>query len=94
MLTDIPGNVNNKFKKKGDDGLVCTYCKQGKIMSQSHCLECPAWDKLRVVLDLSNIMNMVDYFRKLLNERARLEKEDVMGTASHDSCSDDSGGCS
>ena len=78
MLTEIPANVKNKFKK-GDDGLVCTYCKQGKIMSQSHCLECPAWDKLRVGLDLTNIMDMVAYFRKLLDERDRQEKEDVMG---------------
>ena len=94
MLTEIPANVKNKFKKKGDDGLVCTYCKQGKEMSQSHCLECPAWDKLRVGLDLTNIMDLVAFFRKLLDERARIEKEEAMGTASHDSCSDDSGGCS
>ena len=91
MLTEIPANAKNRFKKAG---LMCTYCKQGKILSQSHCLECPAWDKLRVGLDLTNIMDLVVFFRKLLDERARLEKEEVMGKASHDSCSDDSGGCS
>ena len=50
--------------------------------------------KLREGLDLTNIMDMVGFFRKLLDERARLEAESVLGTASHDSCSDDSGGCS
>ena len=52
------------------------------------------WDKLRVGLDLTNSMDMVAFFRKLLGERAMLEKEEVMGKALHDSCSDDSGGCS
>ena len=33
-------------------------------------------------LDLTNIMDMVALFRKLFDERARLAKEDVMGTAS------------
>ena len=46
MVSEIPANFKNKFKKKGDDGLICSYCKQGKIMTQSHCLECPAWGKL------------------------------------------------
>ena len=45
-----------------------------------------------VRLDLTNIMDLVTFFRKLLDERARLEVEGVLGTASHDSCSDDSGG--
>jgi hypothetical protein len=63
-------------------------------MSQSHCLECSAWVKLREGLDLTSIMVMVAFFRRLLDERARLEAENVLGTASHDSCSDDSGGSS
>ena len=94
MVDEIPANFKNKFKSKGEDGLICSYCDKGEIMSQSHCLECSAWVKLREGLDLTSIMDMVAFFRRLLDERARLEAESVLGTASHDSCSDDSGGCS
>ena len=44
----------------------------------------------RVGSDLTNSMDMVTFFRKLSDERTRLEKEEVMGKGSHDSCSDDS----
>ena len=90
MVDEIPANFKNKFKSKGEDGLICSYCDKGEIMSQSHCLECSAWVKLREGLDLTKIMDMVSFFRRLLDERARLEAESVLGTASHDSCSDDS----
>ena len=45
VLPDITGNFKNKFRRKGekeDSGLVCKYCEEGEIMSQSHCLVCPA----------------------------------------------------
>ena len=59
MLPDIPGNFKNKFRKKDcsdrDSGLVCKYCDAGDIMTQSHCAVCPAWQKLRDGLDLTDI---------------------------------------
>ena len=77
MVSEIPANFKNKFKKKGEDGLICTHCEEGKELSQSHCVECSAWVQLREGLDLSNIMDLVAFFRKLLAERARLEAESV-----------------
>ena len=93
MLPDIPGNFKNKFRKKDcsdrDSGLVCKYCDAGDIMTQSHCAVCPAWQELRDGLDLTDIRDLVTYFRRLLEERAKMDKESVsQKTALHDSCTD------
>jgi hypothetical protein len=56
-----------------------------KVMSQEHCLECPAWSELRKGLDVTNIIGLVVFFRRLLTERARLEEKGVTETASHNS---------
>ena len=77
MVPDIPGNFSSKYKKQGEQGLVCAYCQEGEIMSQSHCLECPAWEDLREGLELSKISDMVKFFRNLLKERAKLEAGNV-----------------
>ena len=89
MVPDIPGNFKRKFEKK-EGGLICKYCEEGNIMSQSHCMECSAWSELRRGLDLSDIGDLVEFFRKMLDMREKLEAEDVLKrTASHDSCQDD-----
>ena len=85
MVSEIPGNFKRKFKQKGEEGLMCPYCQEGQIMTQTHCLQCPAWAEQREGLQLNNIEDMVVFFRKLLVERARLDKENVFKTASHDS---------
>ena len=46
-------------------------------MTQSHCVVCPAWQELRVGLDLTDIRDLVMFFRKLLEERTKLDKENV-----------------
>jgi hypothetical protein len=46
-------------------------------MTQGHCLDCPAWVELSKGLELTNIADMVVFFRKLMAERARLEAERV-----------------
>ena len=52
MVQDIPGNFKEKFRKKGDS-LNCKYCDESEVMmTQSHCLVCPAWAELRVGLDM------------------------------------------
>ena len=94
MVPDIPCNFKNKYKRRGEQGILCSYCKEGEEFSQSHCMECPAWAEIRKGLDLTNIMDLVVFFRRLLSERARLEKESVAQTASHDPCSGNGGGCS
>ena len=87
MVPEIPGNFKNRFKNTSE-GLVCKYCQEGKIMTQDHCLECPAWEELRRGLEMSNIDDLVVFFRKLLVERAKVEVKDVSEkTSSHDSSS-------
>ena len=46
-------------------------------MTQSHCLQCPAWEEQRAGLDISDIKNLVKFFRRVLDERANLEKGNV-----------------
>ena len=72
MVPVIPNNY-----KKNENGLICSYCHEGQVMSQSHCLVCPAWGEQREGLDLTSIVDMASFFRKLLTERARLEALDV-----------------
>ena len=76
MVQDIPGNFKEKFRKKGD-GLNCKYCDESDVMTQSHCLVCPAWAELRVGLSMDNIGDLVIFFQKLLAERTRLDKLSV-----------------
>ena len=81
MVKEIPGNMKNKYKNKvssiNDSGLICKHCSDGAIMTQGHCMVCPAWEKLRVGLDLKDIRDLVIFFKRLLDERAKLEKESV-----------------
>ena len=72
MVKDIPANFKNKFKKDSE-GLKCKYCTSDDILSQSHCLVCPAWQELRVGLDMKQIKDLTIFFRKMLLERARLD---------------------
>ena len=80
MVPDIPDNFKAKYRKKGPDSnveLFCKYCEEEVIMSQSHCMVCPAWTELREGLDLTNIMDMAKFFRMLLTERARRDSLNV-----------------
>ena len=83
MLSDIPGNFKNKYRVRGttSDGLICEYCQEEEIMTQSHCLTCTAWSGLREGLDLDNITDLVVFFRRMMKERERVSEE----TALHDS---------
>ena len=58
MVPEIPGNLKNRYRNTSE-GLVCKYCQGGKIMTQDHCLECPAWEELRRGLEMSNIYDTV-----------------------------------
>ena len=74
MVPEIPGNFKNRYKVKGtlSEGLTCEYCQEGEIMTQSHCMSCPAWSGLREGLDLTNIKDLVIFFQKLMDERAKV----------------------
>ena len=74
MIPEIPGNFKNRYKVKGtiSEGLTCEYCQEGEIMTQSHCMSCSAWSELREGLDLTNIKDLVIFFRKMMEERAKV----------------------
>ena len=91
MLKDIPGNFKNKFRKKGGgemDGLVCTHCQEEVLMDQAHCMVCPAWEDIRQGLDMTNMLDLVKFFKGMLDKLDKLEKEKKkgsQGSAQHDS---------
>ena len=74
MVPEIPGNFKNKFRGRGNgnEGLTCPYCTQGDIMTQNHCLTCPEWTQLKEGLDVTNIDDLVIFFRKLLVELGKV----------------------
>ena len=74
MVPEIPANFKNKYRVKGTEteGLVCTECEEGEIMTQSHCLTCSAWTDIREGLDMTDIKDLVTFFRKLLVERSKV----------------------
>ena len=76
MLKEIPGNFKNKFRNEKEK-LICQHCSQDQIMTQSHCVDCPAWTEIKKDLDLSKIEDMVKFFQRLLNERAKSESQKV-----------------
>ena len=46
-------------------------------MTHSYCLQCTAWEEQRSGLDISDIKDLVKFFRRVLDERANLEKRNV-----------------
>jgi hypothetical protein len=59
-----------KYKRRGEDGLSCTHCEEGQII---------AWyarPGRRYTVDWTDIRDMSIFFRKLLEERARLDSLD------------------
>ena len=73
LVPKISCNFKNKYKNS-ENGLTCSYCKENVDMSQSHCLQCEAWVDLRSDLDLTNIEDMVAFFRRMLKEMANIEE--------------------
>ena len=54
---------------------MCKYCNEEEIMTQSHCTVCPAWEEQRRDLVITDIKDMVKFFRRLLDEREKIDKE-------------------
>ena len=72
MVDKIPENFKNKFKNN-PEGLICNHCSNREVLSQSHCLVCPAWVEFKEGLDLGDIKDLVTFFRRLLEEREKVE---------------------
>ena len=74
MIDKIPGNFKNKYKKETHK-LKCPHCNLDQDMTQSHCLDCPAWGDIRKDLDVKNIDDLVKFFQRLLAERTKKDEE-------------------
>ena len=72
MVDSFPANFKNKFRND-PEGLICIHCSSRKILSQNHCLVCPAWGEIKEGLDLRDIKDLVTFFRRLLVEREKVE---------------------
>ena len=75
QMLDIPGNFKNKYRNQKEK-LKCQHCQSDQVMTQSHCLDCPAWTDIRKNLDLTKIEDLVKFFQKLLAERAKPKGSD------------------
>jgi hypothetical protein len=44
MVKEIPGNFKTKYPVRGivNEGLICLECQEQAVMTQSHCITCPA----------------------------------------------------
>ena len=71
MIKEIPANFKNNYNEEDQ---VCKFCQENKLLNQSHCVVCPAWEKQREGLDLTNIDDMVTFFREMLSEMKRKKK--------------------
>ena len=74
MVTDIKQNYKNSHKA----GLQCDWCDSGEEESQCHMTHCTGWEEERRGLDLDNIMDMVELFRRILTKKARKKKEGLL----------------
>ena len=72
MLNNIQANFKSKFKKN-EEGLICKHCTAGELLSQSHCIICPGWETIREGLDMTKIKDLVQFFRKVLLERGKIQ---------------------
>ena len=74
MVTEIKQNVKNSHK----EGLQCDWCESGEEESQCHVTHCTGWEEERRGLDLINIMDMVEFFRRILTKKAKKKKEGLL----------------
>ena len=68
MLKKIPGNLKNQYKNV-QNGLKCDFCVEE--MTQNHCISCPGRKESRKDLDMSNLDDLVTYFKTILGENSQ-----------------------
>ena len=67
-MVNVKENFKNMYKFRRN-GLSCDSCQSQEVESQSHVLRCPAYDKLRVGLDLTKQDDLIRYYREVLAHR-------------------------
>ena len=65
MLEKIPGNFRNKYRNI-EHCLKCIFCQEE--MTQNHCLICPGRKEQRKNLDMTNLDDLVAYFKDILGD--------------------------
>ena len=70
MIGECKANFKNKFKGKS---IICSSCKGNKnIDSQNHVLQdCSTYSDLREDTDFDNDDELVEFFRKVKERRAK-----------------------
>ena len=72
MVDEIRGNFKDKYRRTGGEAaLACQVCPSGLIETQSHCVQCPKWQDLRLWLELNKMEDLVTFFQRLLNEKVK-----------------------
>ena len=66
MVKDIPGNFKNKFKNTSN-GLTCSLCPSE--MTQNHCIICPERVLMRQDLVMTDLDDLVIYFKRILSDK-------------------------
>ena len=57
------------FKNLYKDNLKCEACDMDEEESQEHLLECPGWREERGDLEVTTIMGMVEFYRRILKRK-------------------------
>ena len=65
MLDKIPGNFKNRYKEN-ENGLKCDFCIDD--LTQNHCVICPERIIMREGLDMTNLDDLVIYFKDILSD--------------------------
>ena len=73
MVNNIKMNFKNSYK----NNLACEQCTSGESESQCHALTCPGWEEQRAGLDLSSLEDMVTFFSRVLEDKARKKTDGV-----------------
>ena len=64
--------LKEKMKGRyGRENLGCEACSTGDVESQSHVLQCTAYEDLREGRDLDKDRDMIAYFREVLKRRLK-----------------------
>jgi hypothetical protein len=78
LMKTFKDNFRTKYRQKergqedSDPGLQCSDCPAQQTRdTQAHCLTCPAWQHVRVGLDLEDIEDIVTYFQRVLEGRSK-----------------------
>ena len=67
-MLELKENMKGRY---GRDNLGCEACSTGDVESQSHVLQCSAYEDLREGLDLEKDQHMITYFREVLKRRLK-----------------------